>query len=120
VTSDGSYTAELAELTEVLRAGSDPFWVRLRQLLEHKGVDPQSAVLAESFEDGSGRDGASQEFGIVVTVSLQVFEFVVQIGEADGHLADAYLREWVDKTEDWKSRPFANHVREAISSLQPS
>ncbi len=115
VTSNSSYTSHMAQL---LRTDVWPFWTRLRHLLEQQGVDPQSAMLAESFEDGGGPNGSGQEFGIVVTTQEQVFEFVVDIEEGDDRYENAVLREWNDKTDDWQSRPFSKHVREAISVLR--
>jgi hypothetical protein len=99
VTSDSTYTSQL---TELLRTGDYPFWGCLRRLLEQKGIDPQSSILAESFEDGSGRNGSGQEYGVVVTAHEKVFEFVVDIGAGDDRYENATMREWNDKTDTWQ------------------
>ena len=117
VMSEADYTTKL---TQLLRSDDYPFWGCLRRLLEQKGVDPQSAVLAESFEDGAGRNGSGQEYGVVVTAREKVFEFVVDIGEGEDRYENATLREWIDKTDTWQSRPFSKNVGAAISALRSS
>jgi len=49
--------------TELMRTSVErPYWVRLRDLLHERGINPNEAVMAQSFPDD-----AQLEFGIVVT-----------------------------------------------------
>ena len=74
VTSNSSYTSHL---TQLLRSDDEPFSGLVFGISwSSRGSTPQSAMLAESFEDGGGPNGSGQEFGIVVTTEGQVFEFV--------------------------------------------
>ena len=50
----------ILELTHLLREGEDPFWTGLRSLLNEKGVDPSTSILADCFPDDT-----TFEFGVI-------------------------------------------------------
>jgi hypothetical protein len=60
----------VAEITRLLRTSDDPFWRRLRDVLRARGVNPETAALADSVEDDD-----RFEFGIVVTADLHAFQY---------------------------------------------
>jgi hypothetical protein len=76
-----------AEFTELIREGNDPLWRRLRELLRQRGIDPQTAELAESFEDDE-----FYEFGVLVTADGRRYEF--EIDYAETPIAEAVFAEW--------------------------
>ena len=57
------HSDDIRARTELMRTSVErPYWVRLRDLLHERGINPNEAVMAQSFPD----DG-QLEFGIVVT-----------------------------------------------------
>jgi hypothetical protein len=79
--------AQSAHLTALLRTGDDPFWIRLRELLRERGLDPEELELVESQEEGE-----RYEFGIVVTPEGHRFQYTIYYGETP--LEQAEFQEW--------------------------
>jgi hypothetical protein len=102
-------------LTALLRSSDMGFWIRLRQLLAEKGIDPEVSVLAQIFQDDM-----YQEFGIILLPERKVFEFVVQYepGDAEHEGAGTYIREWDETTESWQDRPFREEVWTALNLIE--
>ena len=105
-------TDETVELTRLLRYDSNPFWKRLRVLLNDKGFDVESCFLAESCEQGD-----NSEFGVVVTRDKEVFEygFIYQKDPSDGNFG-----EWNDITQTYSSSPYADSVNIIFSRIEQS
>lgn len=59
-----------AQFTPLLRSGQDPLWVRMRDLLVHRGFDPSTLMLTWCCPDDVGL-----EMGEIVTSDLRAFEF---------------------------------------------
>lgn len=49
-------------MTQLMRTNNDPFWDRLRFLLHERGIDTDTAILADCFPDDT-----DFEYGVVVT-----------------------------------------------------
>ena len=98
-----------ARSTELLRTGSERTWVRLRELLREKGLNPSDVVLADMFPDDPG-----MEFGIVVAPEGRVYEFDFIHGNGDllTSAATATLWNWRDRSEDWHE----GHARRAVEA----
>lgn len=75
------------ELTNLLRTGTDPLWVRLRQLLRERGIDPTTTSLVESFEDDE-----FYEYGVVETAEGKRFRYSIRYSETP--LEHARFEEW--------------------------
>jgi hypothetical protein len=51
-------------MTGLFRTSTDPFWILLRRLVRERGIDPDTSLLADSFEDD-----VNFEFGILVPMT---------------------------------------------------
>ena len=100
--------------TTLFRESPDPFWTRLRAVVQERGVDPLTSALATCFPDDS-----SLEFGIVVTPDGDVFEFEFEY-LATGNVASGTLARWDRMTDRWKDRPFRAEVEAAFELLARS
>ena len=100
--------------TRLLRAGADPLYAKLRDLLSMKGVDPSTCVLAAFFPDDT-----NMEFGVVVTPDHHVYEFDLVYGSGDVAAAveGAYFGDWRDRTAWWPSTPSRADIEEAMAML---
>ena len=96
--------------TNFLHNDSGPLACRLRTLLEEKGIDPKSAVLATCFSDDP-----SFEFGIVVASDKRVFQFGFDYLHRD--VAEGAFSEWAELTEGFQSSPHERRIRAALARL---
>jgi hypothetical protein len=85
--------------TDLLRTGSEPSWVRWRELLREKGLDPTAIILADMYPDDPG-----MEFGIVVVPEGRVYEFDFIYGKGDlrTSAATSTIWNWRDRSHDWR------------------
>ena len=88
-------------------SSNDPseFWDHLRALLQAQGIDPASAALAESVEQGD-----DSEFAVVVTREGEVFQFS-WAPSAEG------VMEWVRTTDSWRDTPYRSGIEDALALL---
>ena len=100
----------IQELTGLFRTSTDPFWALLRRLVRERGIDPDTSLLADSFEDD-----VNFEFGILVTDDRRVIQYGVQYSGPSFN--DGKLTEWKDITELWSSSPYHREVSTALSIL---
>jgi hypothetical protein len=103
----------IQELTGLFRTSTDPFWILLRRLVRERGIDPDTSLLADSFEDD-----VNFEFGILVTDDRRVIQYGVRY--SDPSFKDGKLTEWKDITELWSSSPYRREVSDALSANQIS
>jgi len=93
----------------VLRSGGElePVFARLRELVQAKGIDPNTAVIADFFPDDT-----SFYFGILVTPEARVF----QLGYDYLHAAETEgkLSEWNELTQSWRTSLYHEEVRAAL------
>jgi hypothetical protein len=101
--------------TDLLRAGVEPTWVRLRELLQEKGLDPSAVVLAEMYPDDPG-----MEFGIVVAPGGAVYEFDFIYGKGDlqTQAATATIWNWRDRSLDWQKGTHRRAVEAGLRLLE--
>lgn len=91
--------------TQILRQSEDPMWARIRKLLEERGLQPSTSILATSFPDDS-----MFEFCIVVTADRKVFQF--GFNYLHKPIEEGVVVEWVNITEDY----FSSHYPEVITT----
>jgi hypothetical protein len=103
-----SHREQILELTRLLRDGVDPFWIRLRSLLNEKGVAPSTSILADCFPDDT-----SFEFGVIVTFEGRVFQFGFDYLHRS--VEDGTLSEWVELTDRHSATPYHAEVAEALA-----
>ena len=85
----------------------EPVFARLRDLVRPKGVDPNTAVIADFFPDDT-----SFYFGILVTPEARVFQFgydYLHLAETEGKLS-----EWNELTQSWRTSPYHEEVGAAL------
>lgn len=99
------------DMTGLFRTSAEPFWVRLRQVMRKRGIEPATSVLAESFEDDE-----NFEFGILVTQDRRVIQYGFRY--SDSSFSDGELTEWNDVTERKDSIPHSSQVATALSMLE--
>lgn len=100
----------IRELTELFRTSTEPFWIQLRAVMRERGIDPDTSLLADSFEDD-----INFEFGVLVTRDRQVIQYGFQYSDAS--FSDGKLTEWNDLAELWSSSPYRSEVSTALSML---
>ncbi len=105
-----SYRGQIEVRTALLRESRDPLYVRYRELLSHRGIDPSTAVLAESFPDDF-----RLEFGIVVTADRRVYLFSLEY--RDKPIEEGTFMEWEDLTNTWQSSNYSNPIARAFRLL---
>jgi len=90
-------------MTSIMR-GSDafPFWAELRAELSRIGIDPQQALLVESYEN----DGT--EVGVIVAPEASVVSY----------RSSAKAWTWTDPSETSPRSEYADQVR--VGGLAPS
>ena len=89
-------------MTSIMR-GSDafPFWAEFRAELSRIGIDPQQALLVESYEN----DGT--EVGVIVAPEASVVSY----------RSSAKAWTWTDPSETWPRSEYADQVRVGVSLL---
>lgn len=110
MSSDAPDRKMIHELTGLFRASTEPFWIRLREVVRERGIDPDTSLLADSFEDD-----VNFEFGILVTRDRHVIQYGFQY--FDPSFRDGKLTEWNDLAELWSSSPYRSEVSIALSML---
>jgi hypothetical protein len=101
---------EIQSYTGLFRGGTEPLWIRLREVVRERGVDPDTSLLARSHEDDE-----NFEFGIIVTGDRHVIQYGLRYSDPSG--IDGKLTEWNDLTERWVSSPYSPEVSTALSIL---
>jgi len=104
-------TRDIALLTNLLRFDLDPMWSRHRNLLLARGIDSNTAILAESFPDD-----VCFEFGILITESGRV----IQLGFDYLHkpVEQGDLCEWEDITDRYRETPYSDSATLALEMLR--
>jgi hypothetical protein len=102
---------DVLRLTELLRSGEDALWVRLRELLEDRGVSPSTSVLATSFPDD-----VNFECGVVVTHNRRVYQFGLSC--LPPPVEQLVFTEWFDLTERHLASPYHGDVAAAFALLE--
>ncbi len=101
----------ICELTGLFRTSTDLFWIRLREVVRERGVDPDTSLLAVSFEDDE-----IFEFGILVNCDRSVIQYGFRY--SDPSFSDGKLTEWNDLAERWSSTPHRSEISTALSMLE--
>jgi hypothetical protein len=109
----GTKREYVVQCTQLLRKSEDPMWVRMRALLQERGVSPSTSILATSFPDDT-----SFEFGIVVTSDRQVFQFGLDYLHKP--IEQGVFTEWIDLTERYTGLPYSDDVAAAFGLLAES
>jgi hypothetical protein len=91
-------TETVRRLTAGLRQGTDPRWVSLRAYLALEEIDPNRAVVADLFPDGTDVDT-----GILIDSHHRVFEFSLRYGASDEQRKQWNLQKLETSEEKWVS-----------------
>jgi len=91
-------------MTALLRTSAFSFWGDLRRELHARGVEPDRALLVESY----GEPPAGGEVGVVVDATGRVLVYRARRGEWS----------WTDLTERWETSDFADQVRVGLAMLE--
>ena len=93
---------EVALMTEVLRRSELPFWVDLRRELRARDVEPELALLVESYDEPP-----QTEIGAVVAEAGHVLVYERRGGRWS----------WRDVTATWQQSEFAEQIRVGFEML---
>jgi hypothetical protein len=96
--------------TQTLRRSEDPMWTRIRNLLQERGLQPSTSILATAFPDDS-----QFEFCIVVTADRKVFQFGFDYLHKP--VEEGVIVEWVDLTDDYLKSDFPEVIDTALEVL---
>lgn len=101
----------IEELTGFFRTGTDPFWKLLRKLMNERGIDPNTSLLAFSAEDN-----VNFQFGILVTYGRRVIQYAVQC--TDSSFEGGEITKWEELTEIWSASGYRHEISTALSLLE--
>jgi hypothetical protein len=102
--SPGEWRSEVDLMTTMLRTNEVfPFWSDLRRQLHERGIEPDRALLVESYDEPPAGD----EVGAVVDASRRVLVYRKRAGEWS----------WEDLTDRWEESEFADQVSVGLSML---
>ena len=104
---------DIETFTSLFRTGTEGFWVRLREVIRERGVDPNKSLLVDSVEDD-----INFEFGIIITHDRRVIQFGFRY--SDPSCMDGKLTEWKDLTESWTTSPYRSEVSTGLSIIEKS
>jgi hypothetical protein len=102
---------DIETFTSLFRTSTDGFWVRLREVVRERGIDPSTSLLVDSVEDD-----INFEFGIIVTRDRRVIQFGFRY--TDPSCIDGKLTEWKDLAERWATSPYRSEVSIGLSMLE--
>jgi hypothetical protein len=105
---DRDFCASVEQCTAWLRSSDEPLCVRV--LLRDKGVDPETALVADMFSDDS-----SLEFGLVVTHDRRVFQF--DFDYLYRPVEEGVFTAWVELTDHYKTTPYVKRIDAALQML---
>jgi len=104
----------ISHYTLLLRTGTDPLWIRLRQLFEQRGIDPATCMLAASLS-GEAAFSSPYEYGVLVTPDCRVFQYGLDLGDDD--MKSVLLSEWKDITDFYADTGYEDNVTTALAML---
>ena len=97
----------IKQQTEILRNSNKSMAVGIRRCLKEKCIDPKTIIVAEWFPDDT-----RSEFGIVVTVTGEVYQFGYDyLNKPEG---DGTFNEWENITHSWSSEPLSKSIALAL------
>ncbi|WP_129308342.1 hypothetical protein [Streptomyces sp. L2] len=101
----------VVQYTDLLRAGDDDPWSRLRELLKGQGLDPDRTIVVDLLQEGP-----DHEDGQVISEDGRVYKFTVFYDQAAEHGArSACLHGWTDITDSWQTRSLATRTADAFA-----
>ncbi|MFJ6784406.1 hypothetical protein [Streptomyces yangpuensis] len=101
--------------THLLRTSSFDLWVRLRNLLRERGLDPASTVLVNLFPDGG-----DHEFGRAIAEDGRVYRFdLFYDRDSPQGARKATIRSWTDITDTWQAEPLHDEIAQAFIWAPP-
>lgn len=103
---------EIRENTRLLQESDEPLWVRLRDLIREKGINPQQVILAYSYPED-----LHFEFGVVVTPEARVFQYGFDYLHQS--ISDGVFSEWEELTDRYETSPYRNQVAAALCMADP-
>ena len=101
---------DILDRTALMRTSSEPLWVRLRNLLLEKGMDPQTILLADFFSDDS-----SFEFGLLVAPDRRCIQFGFDYLHKS--VAEGVFSEWEDLTDRYQATPYHQEFTVALNMI---
>ncbi|MDX1763743.1 MAG: hypothetical protein R3231_05430 [bacterium] len=98
---------EIQENTKLLQGSDQPLWVRVRELIREKGIDPLRATVAYAYPED-----LHFELGVIVTPEGRVFQYGFDyLHQA---ISDGVFSEWEELTDRYESSPYRNQVTQAL------
>ena len=102
--SPDEWRSEVELMTTMLRTNElFPFWSDLRRQLRELGIDPDQALVVESYDEPPAGD----QVGAVVAATGRVLAYRWASGEWS----------WDDLTDRWEDSDFADQVRVGLAML---
>ncbi len=97
------------DATWALRESDYPFWGNLRARLREHGIDPNTTMLVESYEQGATAPGVfdAHEVGVLVTADKRVISYRYSY-------KDEQCAEWDDLTDACPESEYADVVARAL------
>ncbi|MCX4649524.1 hypothetical protein [Streptomyces sp. NBC_01446] len=106
----------VVQYTDLLRTSDYDLWSRLRELLKGQGLDPDGAIVVDLFQEGP-----DHEDGQVISEDGRVYRFTLFYDQAAEHVAlSAYLHDWTDITDSWRTGSLAIRTADAFAWMSRS
>ncbi|MFC4608458.1 hypothetical protein ACFO9E_11605 [Streptomyces maoxianensis] len=101
----------VVQYTDLLRVSTYDLWIRLRELLRSQGLDPDRTIVVDLLQEGP-----DHEDGQVISDDGRVYRFTLFYDQAAEHGArSAYLHNWTDITESWRTGSLATRTADAFA-----
>jgi hypothetical protein len=94
---------QIKQLTNDLRNSDKPLWIRMRQLLSEKEINPSDSVLAYYVKEEPFYD-----FGVIVADNSDVYQFAYDYLNKDNH--QGIFAEWNNITDDIQRKPYREQI----------
>ncbi|KIF73925.1 hypothetical protein QR77_07855 [Streptomyces sp. 150FB] len=101
----------VVQYTDLLRTSTYDLWIRLRELLRSEGLDPDRTIVVDLLQGGP-----DHEDGQVISDDGRVYGFLLFHDQSAEHGAlSAYLHEWTDITDSWRTGSLAARTADAFA-----
>lgn len=103
--------AQIREQTALLQSSTEPLWVRIRYLLEEKGLSAATSALAYSYPED-----LHFELGVLVTSDGRVYQYGFDYLHQD--ISHGTFSEWNELTKTYRQSPYHRQIQQAMQLLK--
>ncbi|MFF4344350.1 hypothetical protein ACFY00_31055 [Kitasatospora sp. NPDC001540] len=101
----------VVQYTRLLRTSDIDLWVRSRELLRERGLDPAETVVVDLLQES-----LHHEEGQIISAEGRVHRFHLYYDQqAEDGAAHARIGKWTDATDDWHDDSLTRRTADAFA-----